>query len=73
MQVWPGHRYPLGATYDGTGVCYLEFGDHRVATVTVTFVQGQPPVGTMAGPSAELADDKVEFGRTRVARWFSGS
>jgi sulfide:quinone oxidoreductase len=61
------------ATYDGTGVCYLEFGDHRVATVTVTFLQGQPPVGTIAGPSAELAADKVEFGRTRVARWFSGS
>jgi sulfide:quinone oxidoreductase len=58
------------ATYDGTGVCYLEFGDHRVATVTVTFVQGQPPVGTMAGPSAELADDKVEFSRSRVIRWF---
>ena len=19
MQVWPGHRYPLGATYDGIG------------------------------------------------------
>ena len=66
----PGPRRGAAATYGGVGVCYLEFGDHRVATVTVTFLQGQAPVGTMAGPSAELAADKVEFGRSRVARWF---
>lgn len=57
-------------TYGGTGVCYLEFGAERVATVTVTFLQGQAPFGDMHGPSATLAADKVEFGRSRVARWF---
>ncbi|BCY13816.1 glycogen debranching protein GlgX [Actinoplanes sp. L3-i22] len=27
MQVWPGHRYPLGATYDGTGTNFAIFAE----------------------------------------------
>ena len=56
--------------YDGRGVCYLEFGDDQVATVEVTFLSGQAPVGTMNGPSHELAANKVEFGTSRIQRWF---
>jgi sulfide:quinone oxidoreductase len=56
--------------YDGRGICYLEFGADAVAMVDVTFVPGQPPVGAMQGPSVELARDKEEFGRSRIARWF---
>jgi sulfide:quinone oxidoreductase len=56
--------------YDGRGVCYLEFGHDQVATVEVTFLSGQAPVGTMSGPSHELATNKVEFGTTRIQRWF---
>ncbi len=55
---------------DGRGVCYLEFGDDQVATVEVTFLSGQAPVGTMSGPSHELAANKVEFGTSRIQRWF---
>jgi sulfide:quinone oxidoreductase len=58
------------ATYDGTGVCYLEFGGHEVAKVRVTFLSGQPPVGAMEGPSRTIADDKVAFGTSRIRRWF---
>jgi len=58
------------ATYDGKGVCYLEFGHEQVAKVEVTFVSGQRPVGGLQGPSADLALDKDEFGTTRVKRWF---
>jgi sulfide:quinone oxidoreductase len=58
------------ATYDGRGVCYMELGDGQVATVDVTFQPGRPPVGGLVGPTADLADDKREFGTTRVARWF---
>ena len=58
------------ATYDGRGICYLEFGDDRVARVDVTFVSGQPPVGTFDEASALLAMDKAEFGSSRVRRWF---
>src|SRR5690242_1285006 len=27
MQVWPGHRYPLGATYDGMGTNFAIFSE----------------------------------------------
>jgi sulfide:quinone oxidoreductase len=58
------------AEYDGRGICYLEFGDHRVAKVDVTFPSGQTPSGALEGPSEQLAADKVEFGTSRVRRWF---
>ena len=58
------------AEYDGRGVCYLEFGHHRVAKVDVTFLSGQTPSGALEGPSEQLAADKVEFGTSRVRRWF---
>jgi sulfide:quinone oxidoreductase len=58
------------STYDGHGVCYMEFGHHEVAKVDVTFLSGQAPRGTLEGPSPELVADKASFGSTRVARWF---
>ena len=61
------------ATYDGRGLCYLEFGRDAVAKVDVTFRSGESPVGTLEGPSAELVADKVRFGSSRVARWFGGA
>ena len=57
-------------TYDGTGICYLEFGDDRVAKVQVTFLSGQAPHGDMEGPSPALAQDKGTFGASRIRRWF---
>jgi sulfide:quinone oxidoreductase len=61
------------AEYGGVGLCYLEFGHQQVAKVQVTFLPGQAPVGGLEGPSPELAEDKVEFGRSRVQRWFGRS
>jgi sulfide:quinone oxidoreductase len=58
------------AEYDGHGICYLEFGHNQVATVEVTFLSGQAPVGDMHGPSQMLAADKGEFGASRIKRWF---
>ena len=58
------------AQYDGRGMCYLEFGHDQVARVDVTFVSGDAPVGDMDGPSEEFAADKIEFGTTRIKRWF---
>ena len=57
-------------TYDGHGLCYLEFGRELVAKVDVTFLSGQRPTGDLVGPSAALAADKVEFGRSRISKWF---
>jgi sulfide:quinone oxidoreductase len=59
------------ATYEGRGVCFLEFGDGEVGRVEVTFLAGTPPVGTLDGPSLEIAADKEEFGARRVRRWFA--
>ena len=58
------------SAYDGRGMCYLEFGNDQVARVDVMFVSGQAPVGELEGPSELLARDKVDFGATRIQRWF---
>ena len=57
-------------TYDGNGKCYLEFGGGRVARVDVTFTPGQTPRGTLEGPSPDLVAHKVDFGFSRIQRWF---
>ncbi len=64
------HRGADAAGYDGRGICYFEFGDGKVGKVDVLFAPGQPPVGTLDGPSIDLAGDKAEFGATRARRWF---
>jgi sulfide:quinone oxidoreductase len=56
--------------YDGRGICYLEFGDDRVAKVDVTFRNGEAPDGHFEDPSELLAADKAQFGTSRVRRWF---
>jgi sulfide:quinone oxidoreductase len=58
------------ATYGGRGLCYLEFGHDSIAKVDVTFRAGEAPAGRLIGPSPDLAADKVEFGETRLRRWF---
>jgi sulfide:quinone oxidoreductase len=58
------------ATYGGNGMCYLAFGRDEVARVDVTFLKGHAPFGGFEAPSRALAADKVEFGKSRVTRWF---
>ena len=58
------------ATYGGRGICWLEFGGNQVAKVDVTFLSGQAPTGGLDGPSPAYVEDKVEFGRSRIGRWF---
>jgi sulfide:quinone oxidoreductase len=65
------HRRGDGApTYDGRGICYIEFGGDEVARVDVTFLAGQSPTGRFDEPSLEYAADKSGFGRDRIRRWF---
>jgi sulfide:quinone oxidoreductase len=61
------------APYDGYGMCYIEFGSDEVGRVDVKFLSGAPPVGQFDPPSATLAADKVEFGASRIQRWFDRS
>ncbi|HSS09315.1 MAG TPA: FAD/NAD(P)-binding oxidoreductase, partial [Acidimicrobiales bacterium] len=65
------HRRQAKETYDGNGICYLEFGDDQVARVEVTFRSGERPTGQFEGPSKDYAADKSEFGSSRIRRWFA--
>jgi sulfide:quinone oxidoreductase len=58
------------ASYDGRGICYMEFGTGRVAKIDVTFLKGQAPFGAFGTPSEESTAAKEEFGSSRIARWF---
>jgi sulfide:quinone oxidoreductase len=58
------------STYDGVGICYLEFGHDQVAEVQVTFRKGEKPFGTFEAASTENAADKTQFGASRIRRWF---
>ena len=65
----------LGATapagYDGTGTCYIEFGDHEVGRVDVDFFSTPGhPTGAFVAPSEALTAEKADFGSSRAARWF---
>jgi sulfide:quinone oxidoreductase len=58
-------------TYDGRGICYVEFGHNQVGRVDVTFRSGERPSGEFDGPSLGYAADKSEFGSSRIRRWFA--
>lgn len=36
----------------------------------MTFTPGAPPVGHLLGPDVSYLADKIEFGNSRVRRWF---
>lgn len=58
------------APYQGRAICYIEFGDDRVAKVDVNFPPGGTPSALYHQPSLETRDQKVQFGSSRRARWF---
>ena len=61
------------APYEGSGVCYAEFGGGLVSKVEVNFLQGDAPQAQRQDPSLAFAAEKEEFGRVRRARWFGRS
>jgi sulfide:quinone oxidoreductase len=58
------------APYEGSGICYAEFGGGLVSKVEVNFLRGESPVAERNDPSLECAAEKAEFGAARRARWF---
>ena len=64
-----GENEPPG--YDGTGSCYIEFGDHEVGRVDVDFFSTPGhPIGTFIAPSTGTANEKLDFASIRRVRWF---
>ena len=59
--------------YEGSGVCYAEFGGGLVSKVEVNFLRGDAPEARRNDPSLEFAAEKDEFGAVRRARWFGRS
>lgn len=62
---------PMPAGYDGTSGCYVEFGAGRIGRVDVDFFSGPQPRGTFRKATVEMAQEKIEFGSVRRARWFN--
>jgi sulfide:quinone oxidoreductase len=58
------------APFEGSGVCYAEFGGGLVGKVDVNFLRGDSPSAEPHEPTHEYAAEKAEFGATRRARWF---
>ena len=58
------------APYEGSGVCYAEFGGGLVSKVEVNFLRGDAPAARRNDPSLEFAAEKQEFGAVHRARWF---
>ena len=58
------------APFEGSGVCYAEFGAGLVSKVEVNFLRGEGPEAQRYDPSREYALEKEQFGATRRARWF---
>ena len=61
---------PSARAYDGAGVCYVELGDDLVGRIDVNFLSYDTPVAKFAAPTAQLFEEKQEWGATRAARWF---
>ncbi|MEA2211991.1 MAG: sulfide:quinone oxidoreductase [Solirubrobacteraceae bacterium] len=59
------------APFEGSGICYAEFGAGLVGKVEVNFLRVDGPKAQRYEPSREYALEKQEFGATRRARWFS--
>jgi sulfide:quinone oxidoreductase len=58
------------ASYEGSGICYAEFGGGLVSKVEVNFLGGESPVADRNDPSLAYAAEKAEFEASRRARWF---
>jgi sulfide:quinone oxidoreductase len=58
------------APFEGSGICYAEFGAGLVSKVEVNFLRGEAPEAQRHDPSREYALEKAEFGAIRRARWF---
>jgi sulfide:quinone oxidoreductase len=56
--------------FEGTGTCYIEFGDGLVGKVDANFLSGPEPAVPFVAPSRQAAQEKQVFAQTRRQRWF---
>jgi len=56
--------------YDGSAACYVELGDGVVGRIDVNFLSYDMPVAKFTAPNTAQAEEKREWGSSRVERWF---
>ena len=56
--------------FEGSGICYAEFGGGYVGKVEVNFLHGDAPAAKRHEPALAFAAEKEQFGAVRRARWF---
>jgi sulfide:quinone oxidoreductase len=56
--------------FDGRGFCPIELGPQSAARVEGDWYATPEPVVTIDGPSADRIDEKNQFERERLERWF---
>jgi sulfide:quinone oxidoreductase len=61
---------PSALPYDGAGACYVELGDQLVGRIDVNFLSYDTPVAKFTAPTAQLFEEKHQWGATRAVRWF---
>ena len=59
--------------YQGDGHCYIEFGEDKVAEISVNFLGGPKVRSDFLGATPEGVANKRRFGTSRAARWFGAS
>jgi isoamylase len=68
MQVWPGRRYPPGATYDGVGTNFAVFSE-VAEKVELCLFESRPEVGARAGVGPHGAEYRIELPEVDAFMW----
>src|ERR1051326_2290973 len=56
MRVWPGAPYPLGATWDASGVNFALFSEHATRVELCLFDSARVPTESLCVPLPERTD-----------------
>jgi glycogen operon protein len=56
MRLWPGSPYPLGATWDGSGVNFALFSEHATGVQLCFFDSPDDPIERLCVPLTERTD-----------------
>src|SRR5688572_24577364 len=56
MRLWPGTPYPLGATWDASGVNFALFSEHATKVELCLYDSAQTPMESLCVPLLERTD-----------------
>ncbi|HET6946907.1 MAG TPA: FAD/NAD(P)-binding oxidoreductase [bacterium] len=65
-------RAPAPPPFDGVGYCFIETGGGQATMVQGHFLASPAPAITIAPPSAQALQQKIEFEHSRLLSWFGG-